>query len=48
MDCARGLVQAGIKRVVGKKFREDDPKWGGDFKKVAVLFDEAGVKLEFR
>ena len=47
MDCARGLVQAGIKRVVGMKFREDDPKWGGDFKKVEILFKEANVTLEF-
>ena len=48
MDCARGIIQAGIVRVVYDLKRQDEfakasPKWAPDFARVLVLLDEAGV-----
>lgn len=44
MDCARAIIQAGIKEVVivGAKQAEyeNNPKWAEDFKKVRIMFDE--------
>lgn len=50
MDCARGLVQSGIKELVAIKPTEkdmSDPKWGEDFLRVEQLLIEADVKLRF-
>lgn len=47
MDCARALVQAGIKEVVGVEPDLSTPKWGEDFRRALVLFDEAGVAVRF-
>lgn len=51
MDCARAIVQAGIKRVVIKKnWLDDKPgyaeRWGEMFKKTIQLFAEAKISLE--
>lgn len=47
MDCGRALVQAGIVEVIGTTPDWNDPRWGEDFKRVAILFNEAGVKVRF-
>lgn len=48
MDCARGLIQSGIKRVVT---REPDlvkyVLWADQFTKSVQLYRECGVKLEY-
>lgn len=48
MDCARGLIQSGIKRVVCP---EPDPEkyssWADQFKKAEVLYRECGVSLHY-
>lgn len=43
MDCARGIVQVGIKYVIGVALRLDDPQWVEQFKLTKELFAEAGV-----
>jgi dCMP deaminase len=49
MDCARAIVQAGIREVVvnAKTYAEykDNPKWKPDFEMVVELFREAGIIL---
>jgi dCMP deaminase len=47
MDCARAIVQAGIVEVIGVKPDLTDPKWGADFQRAAILFEEAGVAVRF-
>ena len=49
MDCARAIVQAGIVRVVvdADRMRQYSSKrYDSEFKKVKVLFKEAGIKME--
>lgn len=38
MDCARAIVQAGIKEVVGVRPDTSDAKWGADFVRAETLF----------
>lgn len=47
MDCARALVQVGCVEVVAVKPDLSNPKWGTDFQRAAVLFEEAGVSVRF-
>jgi dCMP deaminase len=47
MDCARALVQVGVREVVGVKPDLTDPKWGKDFERAETLFKEAGVAVRF-
>lgn len=53
MDCARAIVQAGIKKVIVHKSYVDDQKgqgqevWKEHTKRTIVLFNEASVTLEF-
>lgn len=48
MDCARAIVQAGIKRVItptpDSEFLE---RWGEHVKRSIALFDECGVELTY-
>jgi dCMP deaminase len=50
MDCARAIVQAGIRRIVCDKARTEerwhDPKWTADFTRVATLFSESTVVVD--
>jgi len=49
MDCARAIVQAGIARVIvdGNRMRQYSSKrYDEEFKKVKILFREAGIKME--
>jgi len=51
MDCARGIIQSGIARVVVDKLKHQamntSGKWDEDFKRVEILYREAGVKLDW-
>jgi dCMP deaminase len=44
-DCARAIIQVGIKKVYGTKPDFNDPKWGADFKVVVGMLAEAGVEV---
>ena len=49
MDCARAIVQAGIARVVvdaDRMQQYSSKRYDEEFKKVKVLFKEAGIKME--
>jgi dCMP deaminase len=47
MDCARAIVQVGIKRLVAFRPDTTDAQWGEHFVAALQLFDEAGTLLEF-
>ena len=44
-DCARGLIQTGIKEVVTLRPDMTNTRWSDDFKLSLEMFGEAGVKL---
>ena len=45
-DCAKGIIQVGITRVVMKE-RLTPQKWKDSWKTTSKMFDEANVKWEF-
>lgn len=47
MDCARAIVQSGLREIIAVKPDLNDPKWGGDFVRVGSLLSEAGVAIRF-
>ncbi len=47
MDCARGIVQSGIKELIALEPDLADIKWGEDFKSALELFRECGVEVRF-
>lgn len=49
MDCARAIVQAGIKEVVVDKKWDDEnsQKWSEHSERTVIMFNEAGVALRF-
>lgn len=49
MDCARGLIQAGIKKVVCKEncTTKNKDKWSEQQERSLILFSECGVEVEF-
>ena len=47
-DCAKGVIQVGIKRVVWPKELENvEKRWKESIELTMSMFDEAGVKYEF-
>jgi len=46
-ECAKGIIQVGIKRVVIEKSKELE-NWNESVKLSRELFDEAGVELEIK
>ncbi|CAB5496830.1 dCMP deaminase [Bathymodiolus thermophilus thioautotrophic gill symbiont] len=46
-ECAKGIIQVGIKKVVVKKSKELDC-WNDSFKLSKAMFDEAGVTLTIK
>jgi len=47
-ECAKGLIQTGVKRVVMKAILgQDRVKWQNSFSKSKVLFEEANVIVNF-
>jgi dCMP deaminase len=47
MDCARAIVQVGIREVVAIKPDVSDPQWGEGFESAAALFAETGVTIRW-
>ena len=46
-ECAKGIVQVGVKRVVMELPQFSNPRWKDSWMLSAQMFDEAGVKYEF-
>ncbi len=44
-DCARALIQAGIKTIVTVEADMDDPRWGDQFKVSLEMFQEVGMMM---
>ena len=42
-DCARALIQAGVKTLVTVKPDMDDPRWGSEFAISLQMFQEVGM-----
>ena len=49
MDCARGIIQSGIKEVIVDKSWDDDntEKWREHAQRTLIMFKEAGVKIRY-
>lgn len=49
MECARGVVQCGIKEVIvdGKWGGENSEKWAENAKRSLIMFEETGVKVRY-
>jgi len=45
-DCARAIVQAGIRRLVTLAPVPDDPVWGASFGPSETMLREAGVQID--
>jgi len=46
-DCARAIIQCGIKRVVTYKPDFNHERWGESWKVADELFNEVGIEVEF-
>jgi dCMP deaminase len=46
-DCARAIVQAGIKEVICAEPDWEDPTYKGDFAVTREMFHESGVRITF-
>tara|TARA_B100001778_G_C18237350_1_gene471761 strand:+ start:100 stop:555 length:456 start_codon:yes stop_codon:yes gene_type:complete len=46
-DCARAIIQSGIKEVYSPKPDWSHHKWGESWKVSRQMFDECGVKIKF-
>lgn len=44
-DCARGLIQSGIKTIVTETPDFEHTRWGDDFKISKEMFEEAGIHM---
>jgi dCMP deaminase len=44
-DCARGLIQSGIKTIVTTQPDLSNPRWGDDFKISMEMFKEVGINM---
>ncbi len=47
-DCAKALIQSGIRRIVTTRPNVDDPKWGEDWRCASELLKEANVELNIQ
>ena len=45
-ECAKGIIQVGVKNVFMCYPEEIDEKWKNSFEETKELFDEAGIKYE--
>lgn len=45
-DCARGLIQSGIIRMVAHAPDFDDPQWDDDFRVASEMLEEAGIRVD--
>jgi dCMP deaminase len=47
VDCARAIIQSGIKRVVCTKPDFNNEKWGESWRIADELFNECGIKVKY-
>jgi dCMP deaminase len=47
VDCARGIINSGIKRVITYEPNFNDERWGDSFKVSHQLFEECGIKTVY-
>lgn len=47
-ECAKGVIQVGIKKVICFIPRSVDPKWKTSGEEARAMLDEAGVELQWR
>lgn len=46
-DCARGIIQSGIKKIVCEEPNLNDERWGNQFKVSLQMFKECGIEVEY-
>ena len=46
-DCARAIIQSGIKKIVCKKPDMNDEKWGGHFVAAIEILEETNIEIEY-
>jgi dCMP deaminase len=46
-DCARAIVQTGVKTVATPRPEFDDPVWGESFRTSAIILEEGAVEVVF-
>jgi len=46
-DCARAIIQSGIKKLVVKLPNWDDPDWGKHFRAARKMLEESGVEIQW-
>jgi len=46
-DCAKAIIQAGIKKVVARRPDFKDPDWGQHFRIALQMFNECGVTVQW-
>ena len=46
-ECAKILIQSGIRHVVTKEANMNSEKWGESFKYSKIMFEEAGVEVQY-
>ncbi len=47
VDCARAVVQSGIRRLVAISPDKTDERWGAQFQQAEAMLLEAGVKVHY-
>lgn len=47
MDCARAIVQCGLRELIAFPPNYEDPRWGAAFRSSVELFEEAAVGVRF-
>lgn len=45
-DCARGIIQSGVKKIIAPAPDVEHPIWGEHFRIAMVMFEEANVEVE--
>jgi dCMP deaminase len=46
-DCARAMIQSGIKCIVAEPADLNNSKWGPDFRRALEMLKEAGVEIRY-
>jgi dCMP deaminase len=47
VDCARAIIQTGLKELIATRPQLDHPKWGEDFQLAISMLEEGGVNVRF-
>lgn len=46
-DCARAMIQVGVKKLIVKKPNMNNARWGENFSIAEKMFSESGVKIVY-